>query len=92
MEVSGGTSSSASPTIRQKAQETAQEFEAVFLGQMTKTMMESTQVDDQFGGGHAEEMYRGMMAEQLGNSIAKAGGVGIAPSVMTQILKMQGAE
>lgn len=69
---------------------TAREFEAVFIGQMTKIMMETVPTDGPFTGGHGEEMFRGVMAEQLGDAIAKRGGIGLAPAVLAQILKMQG--
>ena len=72
------------------AETTAHEFEAVFLGQMTKLMMESVEVGDEFSGGHGEEMFRGVLAETLGQEIARRGGVGLAPAVLNQIIKMQG--
>jgi len=71
---------------------TAREFEAVFLGQMTKIMMETVPTDGPFGGGHGEEMFRGVMAEQLGDAIARRGGIGLAPAVLQQILRMQGGK
>ena len=67
---------------------TAQSFEAVFLGQMTQLMFESVQTGE-FSGGHGEEMFRGVLAEKLGTAIAQKGGVGLAPAVLAQILKMQ---
>jgi len=72
------------------ATRTAQDFEAVFLGQMTRIMMESVEMGDEFSGGHGEEMFRGVMAEQLGTEMARRGGIGIAPMVMDQIIRMQG--
>ena len=72
------------------AEATAREFEAVFLGQMTKLMMESVEVGDEFSGGHGEEMFRGVLAEKLGAEMAKGGGVGLAPAVLDQIIRMQG--
>ena len=68
----------------------ARQFEAVFAGQVAKIMMETVEVDDQFGGGHGEEMFRGMMAEQIGNKIAQGKGLGIASAVEAQIIRMQG--
>jgi peptidoglycan hydrolase FlgJ len=68
----------------------ARQFEAVFIGQMTKIMMDTVPTDGPFGGGHGEEMFRGIMAEQMGDAIAKRGGIGLTPVVMGQILKMQG--
>ncbi len=69
---------------------TAREFEAVFIGQMTKIMMDTAPTDGPFSGGHGEEMFRGVLAEQMGNAIAKRGGIGLAPAVLAQIVKMQG--
>jgi len=72
------------------AKETAEKFEAVFLGQMTQLMMESVENDGEFSGGHGEQMFRGVLAEKLGTEMAKKGGIGLAPSVMAQIIKLQG--
>ena len=71
------------------AADTAREFEAVFLGQMAKLMLESVDIGDQFSGGHGEEMFRGVLAEKLGTEMAKQGGVGLAPTVLEQIIKLQ---
>jgi len=81
------------PSAAQKAAEakqTAQKFEAVFLGQMTQLMMQSVETGDQFSGGHGEEMFRGVLAEKLGTEMARTGGVGLAPAVLAQMIKMQG--
>lgn len=80
----------AAPRRETKAEATAREFEAVFLGQMAKLMMESVDMGDEFSGGHGEEMFRGVLAETLGTEMAKGGGVGLAPAVLEQIIRMQG--
>lgn len=81
----------ASPASAEKAAaKSAHDFEAVFVGQMTKMMMESVETQGQFGGGHGEEMFRGVLAEQLGGAITARGGLGLAPAVMKQIIAMQG--
>lgn len=77
------------PTAATPARKTAQDFEAVFLGQMTALMMETAQSDGDFTGGHGEEMFRGVLAEKLGTAITARGGIGLAPLVMNQIIKMQ---
>ena len=78
------------PKAGPSAEKTAHEFEAVFLGQMARMMLESVQVGDQFSGGHGEEMFRGVLAEQLGTAMGQHGGLGIAASVMDQIIRLQG--
>lgn len=70
--------------------EAAQQFEAVFVGQLTQMMLSTVTEDGVFGGGNAESIYKGMMAEQLGNEIARKGGIGIAPAVLDEILRLQG--
>jgi len=73
-----------------KEADTAKSFEAVFIGQMTQMMMETVEQGDEFSGGHGEEMFRGVLAEKLGTAIANRGGIGIAPMVLDQMIKMQG--
>lgn len=71
-----------------KAEETARAFEAVFLGQLAQLMLESVEPGE-FSGGHGETMFRGVLAEQLGQQMAKRGGIGLAPAVLEQIIKLQ---
>ncbi len=73
-----------------QARETAQKFEAVLIGQMAKIMLESAGDPGDFGGGHGEAMFRGVLAEHLGTQMARAGGIGLAPAVLDQILRLQG--
>lgn len=68
---------------------TAKDFEAVFLSQMLSQMWSGVEVDPTFGGGHAEEVWRGMMVEEYGKMIASSGGVGIADGMKLQLLQMQ---
>lgn len=71
---------------------TAEAFEAVLIGQMTKLMMESSGDGGEFSGGHGEAMFRGVMAEQLGTEIARRGGLGLAPAVLQQIILLQNGD
>lgn len=82
--------SAAKPGATPKMVKTAQDFEAVFLGQMTQLMLEGVDTDPNFGGGHGEEMFKGVLAEKLGTELAKRGGIGLAPTVLDQMIKMQG--
>ena len=72
-----------------KAAETAREFEAVFLGQMARMMLESVEMGDEFSGGNGEEIFRGILAERLGSEMATNGGVGLAPMVLDHMIRMQ---
>lgn len=71
------------------AAKAAEDFEAMFLGEMLQPMFSTVEVNETFGGGSAEEMWRGLMVEEMSKQIARQGGLGIAPMVKAQILKMQ---
>jgi flagellar protein FlgJ len=66
----------------------AREFESVLAGQLVKQMFESMPRSDAFGGGPGEDIYRGMLAERVGDMIGRNGGIGIAKSVETEIARM----
>ncbi|GER08154.1 hypothetical protein GCM10007972_04440 [Iodidimonas muriae] len=69
--------------------EAAEGFEAVFLGQMLAPMFSGLSSDGPMGGGHAEEVFRSMLVDEMGNAIAKAGGVGVAGPVYEKLLSLQ---
>jgi Rod binding domain-containing protein len=68
---------------------TAQDFEASFLSQMFKPMFEGLETDGPFGGGSAEETWRSFLLDAMAKQTVKAGGVGLADTVMSEMLKMQ---
>jgi flagellar protein FlgJ len=47
--------------------------------------------EDNFGGGFAEETWRGMQAEQFAGVLAEKGGIGLADQLMSDLLRMQEA-
>lgn len=68
--------------IRTDATQNAfEKFEAVILEQFVKYMLpENSEVV--FGEGTAGQIWKGMMAQQIGATISKAGGIGIADQMM----------
>lgn len=64
----------------QDAKRAARDFEAVFLTQVVEEMLATVNVGS-FGGGEAEKMWRGVLAQSVADQIADRGGIGIAPSV-----------
>ncbi|MCW9001884.1 MAG: hypothetical protein OQJ87_04120, partial [Rhodospirillales bacterium] len=48
----------------EKARQVASEFESVFLSQMLKPMFAPLDTAPPFGGGQAEEMWRGLMIDE----------------------------
>lgn len=81
--------SSAPRPLPDKRAATAREFESVFAGQLAKLMLEQVEVDESFGGGHGEEMFRGVLAEELGKSIAAGGQLGLSPAILAAIQRME---
>jgi len=73
----------------QQAREVAEEFEAVFIGQMLQPLFQNLGAEKPFGGGSSESMWRSMQVDEYGKAITKAGGIGISDSIFREILKMQ---
>ena len=67
------------------AAEKAREFEAVFLTQMVDQMMGTVKIGGIGSGGHAEEMWRGVLAQAVADEIAGQGRTGLAQGVETAI-------
>lgn len=76
--------------VREKLKNAARDFEGVLIGQLTNVLLESVPVNETLGGGQAEETFRSMLGDEVGKSIARRGGIGLAPAVLDQLLKLQG--
>ncbi len=78
------------PARLQKIDETAKEFESVFLSQMLQHMFAGVEeADDWFGGGHGEEMFKSLLIDEYGKLMAKAGGIGVADHIRQEMLNLQ---
>lgn len=71
------------------AKRAAEEFEAIFISQMLKSMSIGIKTDGPFGGGQSEDIYRELMNEELGKTITSKGGIGISDAIYREILKNQ---
>lgn len=67
----------------------AKEFESVFISEMLAPMFEGLDTDGLGGGGMGEEIFRPMLVERYAEAIARAGGVGIANSIVAEFARMQ---
>lgn len=79
-----GLSNTSLHTGHDKVPAAYHKFEAMVLQNFMKNVLPNS--DQLYGKGTAGEMWKGMMAEQLGNSMAKNGGVGIAEQLYKQQL------
>jgi flagellar protein FlgJ len=77
---------------REQAEAVAQQFERMFIAEMLAPMFQGLETDGPFGGGNAEATFRPMLLDQYADAISRGGGIGIADSVLKEILKMQGLE
>lgn len=67
----------------------AQEFEALFISEMMRPMFDGIEAEEPFGGGQGEKMWRSLQIDEYGKAVAQAGGVGIADSVLNEMIRLQ---
>lgn len=67
----------------------SEEFEAVFMSTMLSQMFAGVPTDGPFGGGQGEEMFRSLLIEEYGSTIAKSGGIGLADDIARDLLALQ---
>lgn len=73
----------------EKAAAAAKEFEGVFISVMLKQMFAGLKTEAPFGGGQAEETFRGLMVDEYGKMLAGRGGLGLAEHVQRELLALQ---
>lgn len=76
--------------VNPRTQAALQEFEAVLIGEMVNHMFSTVETDRMFGGGQGEEVFRSLLGQEMGREIARRGGIGLAPALMNEIIRMQG--
>jgi Rod binding domain-containing protein len=67
----------------------AREFEGMMIGQMLEPMFAGLKTDGMFGGGTGETVFRSLLVQEFGKSLAASGGLGLADDVMRSMLRMQ---
>lgn len=71
----------------------AQQFEAMAIGQMLAPMFETVDTGKGlFGGGNGEDAWKPMMVSELAKAVASHGGFGLARPVMEQMMRLQEAK
>ncbi|GLI38474.1 rod-binding protein [Geobacter hydrogenophilus] len=70
------------------ARKVAQEFEAMFVGMMLKSMRDTVGKDKLTGGGKGEEMFQSMLDQEYATAIATSqGGIGLAAMIEKQLVR-----
>ena len=72
-----------------KARDAAVEFEGFFISMALETMFSGIETNGLFGGGHGEKIFRSMMLQEYGKSIAERSGFGLADAVQREIISLQ---
>jgi flagellar protein FlgJ len=81
----------ATKTGAARAKSAAQDFEAVFLGQMFQHMFTGIDGEGPFGGGVGVGIWRSFLTDQYAKSFAKAGGIGLSNQVYRSLIAHQEA-
>jgi Rod binding domain-containing protein len=71
------------------ARKAAEDFESFFVTSMLESMSAGVKPDKMFGGGQGETLYRSMLNQEYGKSIAANGALGISDAIRREILQMQ---
>lgn len=88
--VAGPQQSAATPQGKDpQAWATARDFESQFISSMFQSMFKGLKTDETFGGGQGEEMFRSLLVDQYGKEMTKSGGIGLADTVYSEIIKLQ---
>lgn len=75
---------------RQQAKKVSQDFEALFVGMMMKSMRATVGKDQLTGGGHGDDVYRSMLDQAYADaSVKRGGGLGIAKIIEKDIIRQE---
>ena len=73
----------------ERAATVSKDFESLFISQMTEQMFGESMGSEAFGSSDTDEVYKGLMVQEYGKMITKAGGIGIASNIYRELLKQQ---
>lgn len=75
---------------RLQAKKVSQDFEAIFVGMMMKSMRSTVGKEKLTDGGHGEEVYRSMLDQEYANvSVKRGGGLGLAKVIEKDIIRQE---
>jgi flagellar protein FlgJ len=75
---------------RLQAKKISQDFEALVVGMMLKSMRETVGKDKLTGGGHGEDVYKSMLDQEYAAiSVKRGGGMGLAKMIEKDIIRQE---
>jgi flagellar protein FlgJ len=72
-----------------KVEQSAKDFEAMFVTELMRPMFDGLETGGMFGGGKTEEVFRGLLLDEYGKMMADTGQLGIADFVKAEMIAMQ---
>lgn len=91
--LASGLASKLDPAVVAKARKQADEFETVFLEQMTERMFATSDTGGTEGplgeNGTGGNVFRSQLTQQYAQQLQKAGGIGLSDHIMRDLLKLQ---
>lgn len=73
----------------EQLRDAARDFEAFFLARALEPMFAGIGAEAPFGGGMAEELWRSLLVDEYGKAMAKAGGIGLADTLLRGLIDLQ---
>lgn len=85
----GNAADGLSEKQRHQAKKVSQDFEALFVGMMMKSMRSTVGEDKLTGGGHGEETFRSLLDQEYATAAVKRGGIGLAKQIEKEIVRQE---
>ncbi|MDD2336787.1 MAG: rod-binding protein [Geobacteraceae bacterium] len=85
--VNGGGKGEIPASQNAALKKTSQDFEALFIGMMLKSMRATVGKDSLTGGGHGEEVYRSMLDQEYAQEAARGGALGLCRGLEEQLAR-----
>jgi flagellar protein FlgJ len=73
-----------------KMQQACEDFESLLINQMLQQMRQTVPQNELFGGGHAEQLYTGMLDGELAKTMSHQRGIGLTPMLFQQLKSIAG--
>lgn len=77
------------PEASEAMKKAAQDFESMMLTELLGPMFDALDTDGIGGGGSGERMFRPMLVDNYAQGLAQRGGIGIAQSVLAELVRLQ---
>lgn len=74
---------------RKDIEETAREFEGMFISQMLQSAWDTVPTDGPMSGGMGETIFRSLMIQDIGKQLSLQGGIGLSSQLKAELIALQ---